>query len=136
MASQTKQGAQREGLSVRGDAALVEAGEALAPELFELGEDTGRVFFSTEAGGAARRKANSPLSSTNHSTISPRENSMAWARAEGKLMYHCSLAWRLINCTLVGNPIGKASFEYLVKLLDIKNAAFLQANSLKGFLSS
>jgi hypothetical protein len=29
-----------------------------------------------------------------HSTISPRENSMAWAKAAGKLMYHCSLFWR------------------------------------------
>ena len=110
MASQAKQGAQREGLGVRADAALAEAGEALTPELFEFGEDPGRVFFSTEAGGAARRKANRPLSSTNHSTISPRENSMAWARAEGKLMYHCSLVWRLINCTLVGNPMEKPPF--------------------------
>jgi len=110
VASQTQQGAQREGLGVRGDAALTEAGEGLTPELFEFGEDTGRVFFSTEAGGAARRKANSPLSSTNHSTLSPRENSMAWARAEGKLMYHCSLAWRLISWTLVGKPMGKPPF--------------------------
>jgi len=107
MASQTKQGAQREGLGVGRDAALTEAGEALTPELFEFGEDAGRVFFSIEAGGAARRNANSPLSSTNHSTLSPRENSMAWARAEGKLMYHCSLAWRLISWTLVGKPMGK-----------------------------
>ena len=97
----------REGLGVRGEAALVEAGEALAPELFELGEDAGRVFFSTAGGVEARRRASSPLSSTNHSTVSPRENSMAWARAEGKLMYHCSLAWRLMSCTLVGNPIEK-----------------------------
>jgi hypothetical protein len=35
MASQTKQGAQREGLGVGGNAALAEAGEALAPELLE-----------------------------------------------------------------------------------------------------
>jgi hypothetical protein len=42
----------------------------------------------------------------------------------------------LINCTLVGNPMGKASFRYLVKQLDIKSATFLQANFLKGFLSS
>jgi hypothetical protein len=110
MASPTKQGAQRKGLGVRGDTALTEAGEALRPEWFEFGEDTGGVFFSTEAGGAARRKANSPLSSTNHSTLSPRENSMAWARAEGKLMYHCSLAWRLISWTLVGKPRGKPPF--------------------------
>ena len=84
MASQTEQRAQREGLGVRGKAALVEAGEALAPELFELGEDAGRVFFRTEGGGARRRRASRPLFSTNHSTVSPRANSMDWARAEGK----------------------------------------------------
>jgi len=27
---------------------------------------------------------------------------MAWARAEGKLMYHCSLAWLWMSWTLVG----------------------------------
>jgi hypothetical protein len=97
MTSQTKQGAQRERLGVRGESALVEAGAALAPELLELGEDAGRVFFSTEGGVEARRNANSPLSSTNHSTVSPRENSMARARAEGKLMYHCSLERRWMS---------------------------------------
>ena len=105
--SQTKQGAQRERLGVRGKAALVKAGEALAPELLELGEDAGRVFFSSARGVEARRRAKRLLSSTNHSTVSPRENSRAWARAEGKLMYHCSLAWRLMTWTLVGNPIEK-----------------------------
>src|ERR1039457_625182 len=107
MTSQTKQRAQRERLGARGKAPLVEAGEALAPELFELGEDAGRVFFSTAGGVEARRSASKLLSSTNHSTVSPRENSMAWARAEGKLMYHCSLDWRLMTWTLVGNPIEK-----------------------------
>jgi hypothetical protein len=92
MPSQTEQGAQRESLGVRGDAALVESGETWAPELFELGEDAGRVFFSTVGGAEGRRRASRLLSSTNHSTVSPREKSMAWARAEGKLMYHCSLA--------------------------------------------
>jgi hypothetical protein len=107
MASQTEQRAQRESLGVRGEATLVEAGEALAPELFELGEDAGRVFFSTEEGGATRRRASNPLFSTNHSTVSPRANSMDWARAEGKLMYHCSLVRRWMSWTLVGKPIEK-----------------------------
>jgi len=31
---------------------------------------------------------------------------MAWARAEGKLMYHCWLFLRLMSWTLVGNPMG------------------------------
>ncbi len=51
MPSQTQQGAQRGGLGVRGKAPLVEAGAALAPELLEVGEDAGRVFFSTGPGG-------------------------------------------------------------------------------------
>ena len=114
MTSQTKQSAQREGLGVRGEATLVEAGSALAPELLEVGEDAGGVFFSTGAGGAVRRKASRLLSSTNHSTISPRENSMAWARAEGKLMYHCSLAWRWMSCTLVGKPMGKPPLHLVI----------------------
>jgi hypothetical protein len=107
MTPQTKQRTQRERLGVRGKAPLAEAGGALAPELFELGEDAGRVFFSTAGGVEARRSASKLLSSTNHSTVSPRENSMAWARAEGKLMYHCSLDRRLMSWTLVGNPIEK-----------------------------
>jgi hypothetical protein len=47
------------------------------------------------------------LFSTNHSTVSPRANSMDWARAEGKLMYHCALARRWMSWTLVGEPVGK-----------------------------
>jgi hypothetical protein len=62
---------------VVGDAALVEGGDALAPELLEVREDTGGVFFKAEGGGASRRKASIALSSTIHSTDSPRENSMA-----------------------------------------------------------
>jgi hypothetical protein len=27
------------------------------------------------------------------------------------LMYHCSLAWRLMSWTLVGNPIEKPPFD-------------------------
>ncbi len=34
---------------------------------------------------------------------------MAWATAEGKLMYHCSLALRLMSWTLVGKPMGASS---------------------------
>ena len=108
--SQTEQGTQREGLGVRGKAPRVEAGAALVPELREMGEDASGVFFSSGAGVAVRRKASRLLSSTNHSTTSPRENSMAWARAEGKLMYHCSLARRLMSWTLVGKPRGRAPF--------------------------
>ena len=81
-----------------GDAALGEGGSALLPELVELREESGGVFFFSAAGGGSkRRKAKSALSSTTHSTVSPRENSMAWATADGKLMYHCSLALRLMS---------------------------------------
>ena len=45
MTSQTKQGAQRESLGVRGEAPLVEAGEALAPELFAVGGGCRQSFF-------------------------------------------------------------------------------------------
>jgi hypothetical protein len=47
-----------------------------------------------------------------HSTVSPRSNSIAWATAEGKLIYHCSLSLRLISWTLVGNPIGLLISSY------------------------
>jgi hypothetical protein len=115
MTPQTEQTAQREGLGALGDAPLVEGGEAFPPELLEGGEDAGRVFFSVGAGGWRRRRASRLLSSTVHSTVSPREKSIAWARAEGKLIYHCSLAWRLMSWTLVGKPMtGKAPFRYLV----------------------
>ena len=49
---------------------------ALLPERLELVEE-GRVFFKTGGGGDGRRKANRLLSSTIHSTSSPRANSMA-----------------------------------------------------------
>ena len=97
VASETKQGTQREGLRAVGDAALVEGGEAFVPELLEAGEDAGGVFFKTEGGGSRRRSASRVLSSMIHSTVSPRENSIAWATAEGKLMYHCSLALRWMS---------------------------------------
>jgi len=77
MATQAEQAAQREGFGARGDALLVEGGDALAPELLEGGEDAGRVFFNVEAGGWRRRRASRLLSSTIHSTVSPREKSMA-----------------------------------------------------------
>ena len=104
--SQAKQAAQGEGLRAFGDALLVEGGEAFSPELLDAGEDAGRVFFRSEGGGLRRRRASRLLSSMDHSTVSPREKSMAWATAEGKLIYHCSLALRWMSWTLVGNPIG------------------------------
>jgi hypothetical protein len=94
-----------------GDALLVEGGETLTPELLEGGEDAGRVFFTVGPGGWTRRRARRDLSSTVHSTVSPRTKSMAWARAEGKLIYHCSLDRRLMSWTFVGNPMGVGSFR-------------------------
>jgi hypothetical protein len=38
-------------LGALGDTLLGEGGEAFFPELLEGGEDAGRVFFRTEAGG-------------------------------------------------------------------------------------
>jgi hypothetical protein len=75
--SEAKQRAQREGLRARGDAALLEGGEAFIPELLEAGEEASRVFFKAAGGGTSRRSASSALSSTIHSTVSPRENSIA-----------------------------------------------------------
>jgi len=115
MASEAEQRTQREGLRALGDAALVEGRGALVPEPLELGEDPGGVFFKAGGGASSRRSASRALSSTIHSTVSPRENSMACAMAEGKLMYHCSLALRLMSCTLVGNPmLEKVLSLYLV----------------------
>jgi hypothetical protein len=105
MTSQAEQAAQRQGLGAFGDALLGEGGEALAPELLDGGEEAGRVFFRTEGGGLRRRRASKLLSSMDHSTVSPREKSMACATAEGKLIYHCSLDLRLMSWTLVGRPI-------------------------------
>ena len=45
MAPETEQRAQREDLRTVGDAALVEGGEALAPELLDVGEEADRVFL-------------------------------------------------------------------------------------------
>lgn len=75
--AETKQGAHGEGLRTFGAAALVEEGGAVVPELFELGEEPGRVFFKGEGGVWRRRSASRLLSSMIHSTVSPRENSMA-----------------------------------------------------------
>jgi hypothetical protein len=77
MTTQTEQTAQREGFGTLGDALLVEGGEAFPPELLEGGEDAGGVVFSVEAGGWRRRRASRLLSSTVHSTVSPREKAMA-----------------------------------------------------------
>lgn len=92
MPSQTEQGTQLEGLGVHGAATLVEARAALAPEMLEMGTDAGRVFSAPEPGVVVRRKASRLLSSMNHSTISPRENSIACTRADGKWIYDCSLS--------------------------------------------
>ena len=107
--SEAEQAAQREGLGAFGDALLGEGGEAFAPELLDGGEEAGGVFFRTEGGGLRRRRASKLLSSMDHSTVSPREKSMACATAEGKLMYHCSLDLRLMSWTLVGRPISEIS---------------------------
>jgi len=77
MASESQQGTQRESFGACGDAALLEGWSAFVPELLELREDTGRVFFRAEGGVSSRRRARRDLSSTIHSTVSPLENSMA-----------------------------------------------------------
>src|SRR5215204_946541 len=100
MPPQTQQRTQGEELGSLLDARLAVAGGALPPERLELVEE-GRVFFKTGGGGEGLRKASRLLSSTIHSTSSPRANSMACAMAEGKLIYHCSLVLRLMSCTLV-----------------------------------
>jgi hypothetical protein len=65
-------------LGAFGDALLGEGGEAFSPELLDGGEDAGRVFFFRGEGGACRRRrARRLLSSMDHSTVSPREKSMA-----------------------------------------------------------
>lgn len=51
VASEAKEGAQGEGLRAVGEAALVEGGETLVPELGELGEDASGVFFKARGGG-------------------------------------------------------------------------------------
>jgi hypothetical protein len=116
-ASQAQQRTQREGLRPLVDSLLGAAGLALAPELLEAVEEERRVFFRTGGGAWGRRSASRDLSSMSHSTVSPRANSMACATAEGKLMYHCSLALRLMSWTLVGKPMGTST---LVIQLDHK----------------
>jgi hypothetical protein len=51
MAAEAEQGTQREGFGALGEALLAEGGEALVPELVEVEEDAGGVFFKTEGGG-------------------------------------------------------------------------------------
>jgi hypothetical protein len=77
MATESQQRTQRESFGACGDAALAEGGPTLVPELLELGEDAGRVFFRAEGGVSRRRRARRDLSSTIHSTVSPFENSIA-----------------------------------------------------------
>jgi hypothetical protein len=103
--TETKEAAQGECFGATSDALLGEGWGALSPEPLEGGEEVGRVFFKGDGGGLRRRRARRLLSSMDHSTVSPREKSRAWATAEGKLMYHCSLERRLMSWTLVGKPI-------------------------------
>jgi hypothetical protein len=77
VAAEAKQAAQGEGLRAVGEALLGEGRGTVSPELAEGGEDAGRVFFKADGGGWRRRRASRLLSSTDHSTVSPRENSMA-----------------------------------------------------------
>jgi hypothetical protein len=62
VASEAKQGTQREDLRAVGDAALAEGGTALVPELVEEGEDTGSVFLKAGGGASRRRSARRALS--------------------------------------------------------------------------
>jgi hypothetical protein len=49
--TQAEQAAQREGFGAFGDPLLAEGGETFRPEVLEAGQDAGRVFFRTGAGG-------------------------------------------------------------------------------------
>jgi len=93
MTSQTQERTQGEVVGAFLDARLDAGGETSLPERVEAVEER-RVFFRTGGGGEGRRRANRLLSSMIHSTVSPRWNSIAWATAAGKLMYHCSLDLR------------------------------------------
>jgi len=77
VAAQAKQTAQDEGLGAVGEALLGEVWGAFEAELLDGGEDGERFFFRREGGGWRRRRARRLLSSTDHSTVSPREKSMA-----------------------------------------------------------
>ena len=106
MPSQTKQGAESESFGSLKCSLLRESGACLLPEFIEgFSQSLRRFFLSDSGGGLSRRRRRWALSRMIHSTISPRWNSMACAMAEGKLMYHCSLCFRLMSWTLVGYPI-------------------------------
>jgi hypothetical protein len=96
------QGAQGQDARTLKGAFLGKSATSLVEEPVELGGYSSRFFFEAEGGVFNLRKTRLALSSMIHSTVSPRSNSMAWAMAAGKLMYHCSLCRRLINWTLVG----------------------------------
>src|ERR1051326_3269373 len=104
MTAQAEQGTYIKGMRALRNPGLECWRAAVLPEGVEAVEER-RVFFNTGAGAEGRRKASRLFCSTSHSTDSPRSNSMAWARAEGKLIYHCSLALRLMSCTFVKNPM-------------------------------
>src|SRR5689334_17373621 len=127
MSPQTEQRTQGEELCSLVDALLAGLPGALPPERLELLEE-GRVFFKTGGGEKGRRKANRLLSSTIHSTSSPRVNSIACAMAEGKLMYHCSLALRWMSCTLVGNPMKLPISSLITRYKDTRKSETKQAS--------
>jgi hypothetical protein len=91
VASQAEQAAQGQRRAAVCYARLGSGSGALAPDLLEVVEEPRRRFLRTEGGALGRRRTRVALSSTSHSTVSARANSMAWATAEGKLMYHCAL---------------------------------------------
>ena len=107
-AAQAEPGAPGEGWGALLDAGWGVGRDASLPEGVEVVEE-GRVFFRTGGGAEGRRRAKRLFCSTIHSTVSRRANSMAWARAEGKWMYHCWLALRWMSWTLVGNPKAASS---------------------------
>jgi len=77
VATETEKATQGERFGATGEALLGEGWGAFSPELLDGGEEVGRVFFKSEGGGLRRRRARRLLSSMDHSTVSPREKSMA-----------------------------------------------------------
>ena len=74
-------------------------------QLLEAVQQASFVFFTRTGDGGVERRCTMrlALSWMIHSTVSPLVNSMAWATAEGKLMYHCWLCRRWMSWTLVEN---------------------------------
>ena len=85
-------------------------GWALLEQFFlESGQQRRRFLFTlTGEGGTWRRWSTTlALSSMTHSTVSPFWNSMAFATAVGKLMYHCWgpflrwMSWTFVGCPML-----------------------------------